>query len=654
MYKDFGYAEENMLGKPYDIKLMKKLYPFTKPYRLTLIFAVFMVILLTLLDLSIPYVTKVTIDRYIVPALNGSNQQEHGQKIRHLPINTTDKKALEIIQKNPDLFEFSGNTATVSIERLSELSKKDLTYLRGDDLRGVSTMAVLLLTIVILHMVINFTHVMMMELAGQKIMHDLRIRLFAHIQSLSVSFFTKNPTGRLVTRVTSDIQNMHELFTSVIALIFRDFFILIGIALVLIIMNWKLALVTFTVLPFVIYASLTFSGRIREVFRIQRVKIAEINTKLSETIGGMRVIQLFRQEKANYKKFSSLNHENYQAGMRQIHIMAVFMPIIELLSIIAVALVIFYGGGNVISGYITLGELVAYISYMRMFFRPIRDLAEKYNVMQNAMASAERIFQLLEVTDRIPQPETDTWPRDEKIKDIALEKVSFSYVPEEPVLKEISLKIKAGDSIAIVGPTGSGKTSLVNLIMRFYDPDSGCITINGENIKTVPISRLRNKMALVMQDPFLFTGTIRDNIRHGNLSISDDETEKIIHASNCHLLAKKLKNGIDTMLAEGGSSISSGERQLISIARAFAHNPELIIMDEATSYVDSETEQHIQNALSNLMQNRTAIIIAHRLSTARAVDKIVVLKKGRIIESGTHEALMREKGFYFRLNSLYS
>jgi ATP-binding cassette subfamily B protein len=409
----------------------------------------------------------------------------------------------------------------------------------------------------------------------------------------------------------------------------------------------------------VLYASFKFSSLARDAFRVLRIKIAEINTHFSETIGGIEVIQVFRQEKNNYRHFKNLNHENYLAGMRQIRIFAVFMPVIEVLGSVSIAVVIFYGGRGVLAETVSLGALVAFIFYMRMFFRPIRDIAEKYNVMQNAMASAERLFLILDNTDKLQPPVSGGKPELEsgvpdmgKITELVMEDVSFQYVEGETVLKGISFRVRAGESIALVGPTGSGKTSLVNLIPRFYDPSMGRVLVNGHDIRNIDISVLRSKMALVMQEPFLFSETIRNNIVQGNLNLSEEAIAHIVKASNCEPLLNRLPDGLDTVLSERGASISSGERQLLSIARAFARDPDLILLDEATSYIDSDTEQKIQAALYNLMKNRTSIIIAHRLSTARIADNIIVINRGQIIEDGSHDELMQRKGFYFRLNQL--
>ncbi len=668
MHTDFGYFEEKQLGKPYDVKLLKRLYPYALPYRLLLLCSIILVVFITLLDLSLPYVTKIAIDRYIVPqnesAVNKRTDSTE-DNIRYLKADITDPAIEAIVYKYSDRFEIDESLARISFDELSQLEEKDLAILRKDDLAGVTFITAIFLGMVMAGFVLNMVQVILMEYTGQMIMHDLRVSLFAHIQSLSVAFFTRNPVGRLVTRVANDIQNMHELFTSVIVFVFKDLFLLAGITLVLLSINWRLALVCFTVIPFVLYASIHFSGQAREAFRILRLKIAEINTRFSETIGGIKVIQLFLQEKKNYLGFKRLNHEHYLAGMRQVHVFAVFMPVIELLGAVAIAVVIFYGGGQVMAESISLGALVAFLYYMKMFFRPIRDIAEKYNILQNSMASAERIFLILDSTESLPQvaPAVESGTTSgskaqrqalEKISEISLKNVSFEYVKGETVLKNVSFSITAGKTLAVVGPTGSGKTSIINLIIRFYDPSSGRVLLNGVDIKKISTPNLRAKMALVMQDPFLFSETIRDNITLGKRDISEPALKQILERSNCKAFIDRLPAGLDTVLSEGGASISSGERQLISIARAFARDPDLIILDEATSYIDSETEHKIQGALFNLMANRTSIIVAHRLLTARGADKIIVLNRGRIVETGNHLELMQKKGFYFRLNHLQS
>ncbi len=662
MQPDYGYFEEEQIGKTYDAKILMRLYPFSRPYRGMLAMSILLVVIITLLELALPYVTKIAIDRYIVPQPE-SRQTEafnaSGKNVRYFTADMTKDHIKAVADKYPDRFEVSDSMARILFDDLPKLDSGDLSVLRKSDRTGIGYMTAVFIAVVLANYLFTLIQVVIMEYAGQKIMHDLRMSLYSHIQGLSIGFFTRNPVGRLVTRVTNDIQNMNELFTSIITFVFKDIFLLIGIAGVLLGINWRLALISFTVIPFVVAASVFFSVRARDVFRVLRIKIAEINTKLSETINGMKVIQLFNQQQANTKQFEKLNHENYLANMRQVKVFALFMPIIELMGVIAIAVVIFYGGGKALVGGISLGALVAFISYMKMFFHPIRDISEKYHIMQNAMASAERIFLILDTKEKTRKSlesgnirDSSGYCRLEKISKIEFKDVCFGYAENERVLHKISFLIRSGENIAIVGPTGSGKTTLINLIARFYDPTSGKILINDHDLNDIDPSMLRSKLSMVMQEPFLFSDTVRRNIVLGKSDISEEKLTRILNDSKCRALVENMPNGLGTVLTEGAGSISSGERQLISIARALAHDPELIIFDEATSYIDSETEKKIQEALFNLMENRTSILVAHRLSTARNADRIIVLNRGRIIETGTHEQLMRRQGFYYRLSQL--
>jgi ATP-binding cassette subfamily B protein len=416
-------------------------------------------------------------------------------------------------------------------------------------------------------------------------------------------------------------------------------------------MNWHLALLTFLVLPLVVLSAFGFSKRVRDVFRELRVKVAEINTRFSETISGIKVIQTFGRERENFDEFARLNHQNYLAGMRQINIFAVFMPIIEMLGITAIAIVIYVGGGHVIGQSVSIGVLAAFIAYVKMFFRPIRDLAEKYNILQNAMASAERIFLLLD-TPAGRTSDQGGHALSGPIEEIRFNRVTLAYNPGEPVLKAVDLTIHAGETIAIVGTTGSGKTSLVNLLVRFYDPTDGTLLLNGVDCQQIAPQELRRRIALVMQDPFLFSGSLQANIFFGANGLSKAHRQNVLDASRCGHWVSRLPDGLDSQITEGGASLSSGERQLISVARAFAADPEVIILDEATSYVDSQTEVDLQAAIANLMRGRTCVVVAHRLTTARTADRIVVLNDGRIAETGDHDTLIAAKGLYSRLYGL--
>ncbi len=647
MRRDFGYFEEDQLGKPYDLRLLRKLFPYVRPYGLLFVLSIGLVTAITVLDLTLPYLTKVAIDRYIVQDIASDNRAGAIQQ-RFYVADMRRPETETVVRRYRPFFEVEGPRAKIRYENLSKLNRADLVELRGRDYAGVARVALIFLGVIIGHFVFSLGHVIIMEYAGQAIMHDLRLSLFRHIQGLSVAFFTRNPVGRLVTRMTSDVQNMHEFFTSIITVLFKDIFLVLGITVVLLVMNWRLALICFLMLPVIFLATSYFSRLARDVFRELRVKLAEINTKLQETIDGIRIVQLFLQEKQNYKRFRKLNHENYLAGMRQINIFAVFMPAIEVLSSVTTALVIWYGGGQVLAEMLSLGTLVAFIAYMRMFFRPIRDIAEKYNVMQSAMASSERIFLLLDTQERIPDPEVPAQIPG-KEAGVSFEHVWFSYVGDEWVLNDISLAVRQGETVAIVGPTGAGKSSLIHLLERFYDPTKGRITLGGVDIRELPKSLLRDRTALITQDVFLFADSLQNNISEGNPTLTPERLQEIIAASNIERLIQQLPDGLDTVLMEGGRTLSGGERQLVAFARALARDPEILILDEATSSVDTQTERLIQEATLRLMQNRTAIVVAHRLSTIRHANRIIVVHRGRIREIGTHDELMAKQGLYYQL-----
>lgn len=642
-----GYFDEEKLVERSDTGLIGLILPFLRPYVKLIILSVITITLITALNLTIPYVTMYAIDNYIVPKDKSIKGSEN--KVRYLYFSSSDEKALEISERYPKLFTNEGSSIKILYKDLENVRFKDRLILRKGDITGVKTASIFLFGIIIISFILEFTQMMIIQFIGQSIMHDLRMKIFTHIQSRELSYFTRNSVGRLVTRVTNDVSNMQEMFTSVLTFVFKDFLMLTGIIVFLVSINKELSFVTFSVIPIIFITAFIFAKHSRESFRTLRLKVAEINSRFSETIGGMNILQLFIQEKGNFKTLQKLNNENYDAGLKQIHIFALFMPVIELLGTLTLALIIWYGGNLVLGNTITIGILVAFTSYLRMFFRPIRDIAEKYNILQNALSSAERIFLIFEDNKNNSSDNgTDTI---DSIESLTFKNVDFSYKENEPVLKNISFKIKKGETLAVVGPTGSGKTTLINLLEKFYDADKGSVLINGKDIKRISTELLRDKTAVVMQNPFLFSGTIKENIT-GIKEISDEKFNRIVEDANCSSIIDKFENGAETVLAGDGDLLSSGERQLISIARAFAFDPDLIILDEATSYVDSDSEWKIKEALNRLMKERTTIIVAHRLLSAATADKIIVLKNGSITETGKHKELMDKKGFYYNLKNL--
>jgi ATP-binding cassette subfamily B protein len=523
-------------------------------------------------------------------------------------------------------------------------------HIAKGDAAGLARVAGLYLLALAVAVVVRFGQNYIMQMAGQRIMQDMRREIFAHLQRLHVGHFDRNPVGRLMTRVTTDVDAVTELFTAGVVTVFGDLFTLVGIMAVMVALDWRLALVTFSVIPPFFLLTNWFRKGARGSFRETRRWVARINAFLQENLSGMSVVQLFRREERNREAFAAINRRHYDANMQAIFYYAVFYPVIELLAAIATALILVYGGGQILAGGLTLGVLVAFIQYSERFWRPISDLSEKFNVLQAAMAASERIFGLLDTPALVTTPDRAVRPPAVQGR-VSLEGVSFSYTAGTPILKDVDFTVEPGRSVALVGATGAGKSSIISLLMRFYDVQEGKVTLDGIDVREWDLERLRSSLALVLQDVHLFSGTIASNIRLGS-DIPMDRVRAAAVAVNAHRFIERLPHGYDTEVKERGATLSVGQKQLLSFARALAHDPRVLILDEATSSVDTETEQLIQDALRVLLRGRTAIVIAHRLSTVQNVDEILVLHKGRIRERGTHQELLARRGMYWRLYEL--
>ncbi|MFY9979301.1 MAG: ABC transporter ATP-binding protein [Candidatus Sulfotelmatobacter sp.] len=627
--------EEEVLGKAYDSRLMARLLKYLRPYKWQVAIALVSILLKSFADVLGPYLTKVAIDRYLAPA------------------------------KGPS----SGATAGI----WDWLSPRPMT--------GIAQIATIYLGLLMMTFLLEFLQTYFMQWTGQKVMFDLRRQIFRHLQRLHIAFFDKNPVGRLVTRVTTDVDALNEMFTSGVVSIFEDLFVLLGIIAIMLCMNWKLALITFAVLPFIVVATKIFRDRVRDSYRRIRVAIARINAYLQEHVSGMVVLQLFNRERKAYKRFAEINRVHMDAYKDAILAYSIYYPVVEILSAIAIACVIWFGGGDVmrnlhvtsvavsfnwktliafrlVPAFATLGVLVAFIQYALRFFRPIQDFSEKYNILQSAMAASERIFKLLDAPPQVVSPAvTRTAAGPGRIE---FDHVWFAYRDETSsdlsgpdwVLRDVSFTIEPGETVAIVGHTGAGKTTLISLLLRFYDVQKGAVRIDGVDVRDMDVAELRSRFGVVLQDPFLFSGTIGGNIRLGTERIRDEDVEQAAEDVNLLDFVRALPKGFDEEVRERGSTLSTGQKQLISFARALAHEPKILILDEATSSVDTETEFRVREALSRMVEGRTSLIIAHRLSTVQRADKIIVMHKSQLREMGTHQQLLAQRGIYFKLYQL--
>jgi ATP-binding cassette, subfamily B, multidrug efflux pump len=627
--------EEEILGKAYDSRLMRRLLTYLRPYRWQVAIALLSILLKSFADVLGPYLTKVAIDRYLAPTKAGASGL------------------------------------------WSWLSPRPLT--------GIAQISAIYVGLLLATFVLEFLQTYYMQWTGQKVMFDLRSQIFRHLQRLHIAFYDKNPVGRLVTRVTTDVDALNEMFTSGVVSIFEDVFVLLGIVGVMLCMNWKLALITFAVIPLIVIATRIFRDKVRDSYRRIRTAIARINAYLQEHVSGMVVLQLFNRESKAYTRFSEINRSHMDAYKDAILAYALYYPAVEVFSSIAIASVIWFGGNDVMRGITvgsvalafnphtlltfrvvtataSLGVLVAFIQYSLRFFRPIMDFSEKFNILQSAMAASERIFKLLDTPVDVVSPAVTKTP--EGPGRIEFDHVWFAYreagtggagaegSAPDWVLRDVSFTIEPGETAAIVGHTGAGKTTLISLLLRFYDVQKGAVRIDGVDVRDMDLIDLRSRFGVVLQDPFLFTGTVGGNIRLGTRRIQNTQVEKAAEDVNLADFIRALPNGFDEEVRERGSTLSTGQKQLISFARALAHEPRILILDEATSSVDTETEFRVRDALSRMVEGRTSLIIAHRLSTVQQADKIIVMHKGQVRETGTHQQLLAQRGIYYKLYQL--
>ena len=521
-------------------------------------------------------------------------------------------------------------------------------HIKEGNINGLDVIAAIYFAVLIFSFIFQFFQTYLMQYIGQKVMFDLRSQVFSHLHKMSFSYFDKNPIGKMITRVVNDVEVLNEMLTSGLILIFSDLFTLFGIFFVMLYLDWKLTLVVCIVFPLLATATRIYRVRARDALRKNRAHVSELNSYIEENLSGMDTVQCFNSEKHNFRKFFSINNERLKEDLRTVRYNAFYMPSIDFFNSLAIGMVIWYGGGQFVQDEIQLGVLVAFIQYLQKFFEPVRDLAEKFNIIQTAMASSERIFELLDTPEQIPS--TVPPKNGFKIKGkVEFKNVWFSYNENQFILKDISFSLEKGESLAIVGATGSGKSTIINALCRFYEINKGDILFDGQSIKDINKFDLRKQIALVQQDVFLFSGKIIDNIRLGNVQMSQEEIQSISTAVNSHNFINNFPLKYEQELIEGGGSISSGQRQLLSFARALAVKPEILVLDEATSSVDMDTERQIKNGIKEMTRGRTSIIIAHRLSTLMHVDKVLVLKNGKIIEFGKRKELLQQRGIFYKL-----
>jgi ATP-binding cassette subfamily B multidrug efflux pump len=581
-------AQDDVIGKAYDARLMRRLITYLRPHVLAVAIAFVAIVVASGVDLAQPWLTQQAIDRYIAVG----------------------------------------------------------------DMAGLSRLAMYFLGLLAIGFVADYAQTFILQSVGQRIMRSIRLQVYAHVQTLDVRFYDRHPVGRLMTRVTTDVDALNDLFTSGVITVFGDVLVLAGVMVAMLVMNWRLAVVAFLVLPLIAWTALWFRRNVRESYRRIRGLIARLNAFLQEHLTGMSTVQLFGQEARVFRRFDRINAEHRDANVQSIFYYAVFYPAIEFLAALSGGLIIWVGGGWAMDGVVSLGVLVAFLQYSRRFFQPISDLSEKFNILQSAMAASERIFTLLDTPPAIVGPAAPVRPREGVRGRIEFDRVWFAYNDDQFVLKNVSFVVEPGQRIGLVGATGSGKTTLVSLLMRFYDVSRGRILVDGVDVRDWDLADLRGLFGLVLQDAHLFSGTIADNIRLGNETIDAPAVERAARTVHASGFIERREGGYQSVVAERGATLSLGQKQLLSFARAIAFDPKVLLLDEATSSVDTATEALIEDALHVMMAGRTVVAIAHRLSTIQDVDVILVLHKGELREQGTHRELVAARGLYYRLYEL--
>ncbi len=667
------YLEDEKLGKAFDARLLRRLSRYLRPYLWLFVLAFFLSGGITVIEIALPYLTKTAIDSVLTlpwievrsgePPAEGAVPLGDGRYlVRYGALPRTAREELElsgalgerylfvpegdravaVAERYPDLFLRVPGGYAIPAGSLGEIPRREIPLLRGRAFSMLGTLALVFVGFLLLRFLLSYGQVFTLQYAGQRIMADMRREIFGHVLRLPMSFLDKQPVGRLVTRATNDVAAINEMFTQGLVNLVQDIFMMVGVMVVMFRLEPRLGLIILAFGPGLFVLALWFRREARSAYREARRRLARLNAYLQEAISGIQIIQLFLQELRSFKRFAGINRDYYRAQMRSLLVYSLFGPAISAMQHIAIALLIWYGGRGVLTGSLTLGALVAFTSYVRMFFQPLSDLSERYNIFQAAMAAAERILGLLDQ----PREATGTRVLRDIRGEIEFRDVWFAYNDEEWVLRGVSFRVRPGERVAIVGPTGSGKTTIVNLLLGFYRPQRGKILIDGVDLAELDLHELRKHIAIVPQDVFLFAGDILENIRLWDKRVPAEHVERAAVRVGLAELLARLPRGFSTDVRERGARLSLGERQLISLARAVVAEPAILILDEATSSIDSHTEVLVQRSLHELMRGRTAIAIAHRLSTIRDMDRVLVLHEGKLVEEGTVAELLSRGGLF--------